>query len=29
MMDEKHRGSLSELIACTWLLKRGYDYFGM
>lgn len=23
----KHRGAFSELIACTWLLERGYEVF--
>jgi Holliday junction resolvase len=26
-MDSKHKSSHSELIACSWLLKRGYDVF--
>ncbi len=26
-MDKKHNGTVSELIACTWLLKEGYEVF--
>jgi hypothetical protein len=26
-MDPKHKGARSELIACTWLLKHGYEVF--
>jgi hypothetical protein len=26
-MDKKHRGAHSELIACTWLLQRGFEVF--
>src|SRR5215831_6430735 len=26
-MENKHKGSLAELIACAWLLKTGYEVF--
>jgi hypothetical protein len=26
-MDKKHRGSHSELVACSWLLSEGYEVF--
>jgi len=26
-MDTKHRGAHSELVACAWLLRRGYEVF--
>lgn len=27
MVERKHRGAYSELIACAWLLKEGYEVF--
>jgi predicted phosphodiesterase len=27
LMEWKHKGAYSELIACTWLLRQGYEVF--
>jgi Holliday junction resolvase-like predicted endonuclease len=26
-MDSKHKGAHSELVACAWLLRQGYEVF--